>query len=74
MLKKIISGIACMALALLVGCGGNNNGPDPGNSFAGQTGGNAGNSGSAKGSVYCRDFRPEVDGGKEPVILLPINA
>lgn len=63
MLKKITSGIACMALALLVGCGGGggNTGSGPGNSFAGQSGGNDGNSGSAKGSVYYLNFKPEVD-------------
>lgn len=63
MLKKLMGGLACMALALLVGCGGgeSNPGSDSGNSFAGQNGGNAGNGGSAKGSVYYLNFKPEVD-------------
>lgn len=63
MLRKITSGIACMALALLVGCGngGNNEGSDSGNSFAGQNSGNAGNSGAAKVYVYYLNFKPEVD-------------
>lgn len=63
MKKKLIGGIACMALALLVGCGngGNDENSGSGNSFADQSGSNTGNNGSAKGSVYYLNFKPEVD-------------
>ncbi len=66
MLKKITSGIACLALALLVGCGngGNNENPDSGSDFASQgtqDSGSLGNTGTAKGSVYYLNFKPEVD-------------
>lgn len=52
-----------MALALLVGCGngGNDENSGSGNSFADQSGSNTGNNGSAKGSVYYLNFKPEVD-------------
>lgn len=55
MLKKVASGIACVALALLVGCGngGDNEGPDSGSDFANQgtqNSGNAGDSGNAGNS------------------------
>ncbi len=63
MKKKLIGGIACMALALLVGCGngGNDENSGSGNSFADQSGSNTGNNGSVKGSVYYLNFKPEVD-------------
>ena len=63
MKKKLIGGIACMALALLVGCGngGNDENSGSGNSFADQSGSGTGNNGSAKGSVYYLNFKPEVD-------------
>lgn len=63
MKKKLIGGIACMALALLVGCGngGNDENSGSGNSFADQSGSNTGNNGSAKGAVYYLNFKPEVD-------------
>lgn len=51
MMKKVISGIACMALALLVGCGNNGN-DNPSNPNGGNT---------AQGSVYYLNFKPEVD-------------
>ncbi len=84
MLKKVTSGIACMALAFLVACsGGDSENHGSGSDFAsqggqssGSTGGSgssgnsstagtggssAGNSGTAAGSVYYLNFKPEVD-------------
>lgn len=63
MKKKVIGAIACMALALLVGCGNgkNDESSSSGNSFADQSSGSSGNNGSPKGSVYYLNFKPEVD-------------
>ncbi len=61
MWKKIVSGIACMSMALLVGCGGDNTGSGSGGSFASQNGGNTENGSTAKGSVYYLNFKPEVE-------------
>ena len=54
---------ACMSLSLLAGCGGEK-APNGGNtSGGGSTSGTpAGNDGSAAGSVYYLNFKPEQDG------------
>lgn len=51
MMKKVISGLACVALALLAGCGNNGN-DNASNPNGGST---------AQGSVYYLNFKPEVD-------------
>lgn len=68
MFKKIASGIMCMALALMAGCGtaednnvsGAENGADMAQSGSQNAGNNEGNN-TAKGSVYYLNFKPEVD-------------
>ena len=56
MWKRIVSGIMCVALGMLTGCG---SGPD--GSGTQNSGENTGD-GTAKGSVYYLNFKPEVDG------------